>query len=76
MNKIGEKHGDFTIIAKSTKPAQGYLNIYWVKCSCGNIKRLRYDYIRKQKGCGMCEDFRESNTLESYLKELNGGKQE
>lgn len=68
--KIGEKHGDFTIIAKSTKGPNGYLYFYWVKCKCGNIKRLRYDYIRKGGNCGLCEDFIESGVL----KALEGNK--
>lgn len=60
---IGEKWGDLTIIARSMRPANGYLYYYWVRCSCGNIKRYRYDRIRSVGNCGMCEDFKKSNVL-------------
>ena len=75
MNKIGEKHGDLTIIALSQKPAQGYLNIYWARCECGNIIRSRYDYLRKKGTCGMCSDFVESHVLKAY-SEVQGGKKD
>lgn len=75
MNKIGEKHNDLTIIAKSTKGAHGYLYHYWVKCSCGNIKRYRYDQIRRKENCGQCEDFNNANVLRGYIKELGDGKE-
>ena len=58
-----ERHNSLLIVARSTKPANGYLSYYWVKCDCGNIKRLRYDQIRKKCNCGMCEDFKASNVL-------------
>ena len=74
MDKIGEQHGEFTIIAKSTKKAQGYLYYYFVKCSCGNIKRYRYDQIRKKKHCELCEDCKASNVLEGYMEAVKGGK--
>ena len=58
--RIGEQHGDLTIIAKSTKQANGYLPYYWTRCKCGNIKRYRYDQARRVGNCGLCEDFIES----------------
>lgn len=60
---IGEVHGDLTIIARSTKGSNGYLYYYWVKCACGNVKRYRYDQLRRVGNCGLCEDFRESEVL-------------
>lgn len=61
--RIGEVHGDLTIIAKSTRPGNGYLYYYWVRCKCGNIKRYRYDRIRNLGNCGMCNDFIDSKVL-------------
>lgn len=58
---IGEVHGNLIIVAKSTKPDNGYLSYYWTKCSCGNFKRYRYDAVKKKGSCGMCEDFKQSN---------------
>lgn len=75
MDKIGEKHGDLTIIAKSTKKAQGYLYYYYVKCNCGNIKRYRYDQIKRKKNCGMCADCEASNVLAGYMEDVKGGLQ-
>lgn len=72
--RIGEHHGDFTIIAKSTKAPNGYLNFYWAKCKCGNLKRLRYDYIRKGGNCGLCSDFIESGVLKAF-EGLNNGNE-
>lgn len=72
--RIGEKHGDFTVVAKSTKGPNGYLHYYWAKCKCGNLKRLRYDYIRKGGNCGLCEDFTESEVLRA-LEGFRNGKE-
>lgn len=71
---IGEKHGDITIIASSTKPANGYLYYYWCKCDCGNIKRYRYDQARRVGNCGMCEDFSESEVSKA-LEVYDNGKE-
>lgn len=60
---LGEQHNELTIIATSTMPSKGYIPYYWCKCSCGYIKRFRYDQIKKKITCGMCEDFRESEVL-------------
>lgn len=68
--RIGEVHGELTIVAPSNKPANGYLYYYWVKCSCGNIKRYRYDQLRKKGNCGDCEDFRDN------IKRFESGKKE
>lgn len=57
---LNEQHGALRIIAKSTKGNNGYLAYYWTQCSCGNIKRYRYDQLRKAGCCGLCEDFRAS----------------
>lgn len=57
---IGEKHGNLTIIAKSGKNPNGYLYYYWTLCDCGNVKRYRYDQVRRVGNCGMCEDYKES----------------
>lgn len=70
---LNEVHGELTIIARSTKAPNGYLHYYWCKCSCGNIKRYRYNLVRTNKSCGMCEDFNDSKVLE-HLKELESGK--
>ncbi|MBO5712583.1 MAG: hypothetical protein J6R88_00050 [Clostridia bacterium] len=71
---INERHGNLTIIARSKKPANGYLYYYWCKCDCGNIKRYRYDQARKNGNCGQCEDFNASNVVEK-LKGLGSGKE-
>lgn len=71
MNKIGEVHGDLTIIARSKMPSNGYLYYYWCKCACGNIKRYRYDQARRKGNCGQCEDFKASEVL----KAVNSGKE-
>ena len=71
---IGEIHGDIEIIALSTKQANGYLNYYWCKCKCGNIKRYRYDQARRVKNCGMCQDFMESEVLKA-LEDFKYGKE-
>lgn len=70
---IGEKHGDITIIASSTKQANGYLPYYWTKCACGNVKRYRYDQARRVGNCGLCEDYTESE-VNAVLEGLNNGK--
>lgn len=68
-SKVGEKHGDITIIALARgKEPNGYLYYYWVRCECGNVKRLRYDQARRAGNCGLCEDFKESRVIEA-LKE-------
>ena len=61
---IGEKHGELEIIALSTKTPNGYLPYYWTRCSCGNIKRYRYDQARRVGNCGLCEDFTASRVNE------------
>ena len=61
---IGEQLGELKVIALSQKPANGYLNYYWTLCSCGNLKRYRYDQARKIGNCGLCEDFRASKVNE------------
>lgn len=60
---LHEQHNDLTIIATSTMPSKGYIPYYWCRCACGNIKRYRYDQIRKKDNCGQCEDFRKSEVL-------------
>lgn len=72
-NNLHQQHGDLTIVARSSKEPNGYLNYYWCKCACGNIKRYRYDQARRKGSCGMCEDFLDSNVKEA-LKELEDGK--
>lgn len=71
---IGEVHGDLTILARSIKPSNGYLHYYWTRCSCGNFKRYRYDQIRKNKDCGLCKDFSESEVLRA-LEVITNGKE-
>ena len=66
---IGEKHGELSIVCRAAKEPNGYLYYYWVRCSCGNIKRLRYDQARRNHDCGLCEDFSKSRVLEA-LKEI------
>ena len=67
---IGEVHNDLTIIARSTKDSNGYLYYYWTKCACGNIKRYRYDQVRRAGNCGLCEDF----TLSKVNEVLKDGE--
>lgn len=75
LKRIGEKHGELTIIAPSaTMSANGYLPYYWVRCSCGNIKRYRYDQARKVGNCGFCDDFKESGVLKA-LEGVENGKE-
>ena len=69
---IGEKHGDIEIICRSTKEPNGYLTYYWCKCSCGNIKRYRYDQARRVGNCGLCEDFSESEVIKALEVRSNG----
>ena len=71
---IGERHGNIEILTLSTKASNGYLNYYWCKCDCGNIKRYRYDQARRVGNCGMCEDFIESEVLKR-LEVLKHGKE-
>lgn len=64
INKhIGEVHGDLTIICPSAKPANGYLYYYWAQCSCGMLKRYRYDQLRRAGSCGFCEDVKASELM-------------
>lgn len=72
--RIGEKHNELTIIATSTKPANGYLKYYWCLCSCGNIKRYRYDQLRRVGSCGMCDDIIESGVIRALEGFNNGNK--
>lgn len=66
---LGEQHGDLTVIAvAAAKGSNGYLSYYWVRCKCGNVKRYRYDQLRRVGNCGMCEDF----TASGVLKALEG----
>lgn len=71
---IGERHGKLLLVARSKKPANGYLHYYWCKCDCGNIKRYRYDQARKNGACGLCEDFTNS-CVNEQLKGLGSGKE-
>lgn len=68
--RIGERHGDLTIVARSSKTANGYLYYYWTRCECGNFKRFRYDQARRANNCGVCKDFRESVVIKA-LEGLN-----
>lgn len=61
--RIGEVHGELTIIGTSIMPSKSYIPYYWCKCSCGYVKRYRYDQLRKKGNCGMCEDFIKSEVL-------------
>ena len=63
-----ERHGDLTIIAVSQNPPNGYLYYYWCLCKCGNIKRYRYDQLKKVGNCGLCDDFLKSKIF--FLEEL------
>lgn len=65
---LNEKHEDLTIIARSQRKPNGYLSYYWCKCACGNIKRYRYDQVRKNGNCGQCEDFIASAVNTALLK--------
>ena len=66
---LNEVHGDLTIIAAAVhKGPNGYLGYYWVRCKCGNVKRYRYDQLRRVGNCGLCEDF----TASEVLKALEG----
>lgn len=67
---IGEKIQNFEILAESTREPNGYLRYYWVRCSCGNVKRYRYDQIKKKGSCGDCEDYKRS------LGSINGNAKE
>ena len=58
--KVGEVHGELTILAPSTKAPNGYVKYYWCKCSCGNYVRYRYDIAKKKGSCMLCDDFRKS----------------
>ena len=69
---IGEVHGELTIIARSQKEPNGYLAYYWTRCSCGNIKRYRYDQARRVGDCGLCEDFAASKVNEVLRNGKNG----
>lgn len=69
---IGEQHGELTIIAKSAKQSNGYLHYYWTECSCGNIKRYRYDQARRAGNCGLCEDFKTSQVLKAIEVKKDG----
>ena len=71
---VGEKHGELTIISPSKKPSNGYLHYYWVKCDCGNVRRYRYDRIRKVGNCGMCDDFKESEVVR-FIGDNENGKE-
>ena len=73
-NKIGERLGSLTLVARSTKKSNGYLYYYWCKCDCGNIVRYRYDQARKNGSCKKCEDFIASN-VNDKLKGLGSGKE-
>ena len=66
---IGEVHGELEIIATSINPPNGYLYYYWCRCSCGNIKRYRYDQARRAGSCGFCHDFTQSKVLKA-LEEI------
>lgn len=71
---IGERHGSLTIIARSTKQSNGYLYYYWCLCDCGNVKRYRYDQLRRVGNCGLCEDFNESEVVKA-LEGIKYGKE-
>lgn len=73
---VGEVHADLTIICTSSKPANGYLHYYWTLCSCGNIKRYRYDQIRKNGNCGMCDDMNASAVIEALERFRRNGKEQ
>ena len=70
--RIGEKHGELTIVSRSIQPPNGYLYYYWCRCSCGNIKRYRYDQARRAGACGFCEDFKRSQVSKA-IKEIDHG---
>lgn len=71
----GEVHGELTIVAKSAKAGNGYLSYYWCKCSCGNYKRFRYDFVKNKQSCGLCDDFKESNVERCALEVLKHGEE-
>ena len=69
---IGEKHGELTIVSRSIAKPNGYLYFYWCRCSCGNVKRYRYDRARQVGCCGMCEDFAGSQVNEALKEYIHG----
>ena len=64
MKHVGETHGDLHILCPSSKAPNGYLYYYWAQCSCGMVKRFRYDQLRRAGNCGFCEDINKSNLME------------
>ena len=56
IDLTGQKFGEMTIIGKDTELTQQKGRIYWkCQCSCGRIKSIRTDGLKKIKTCGECK---------------------
>ena len=56
IDLTGQKFGEMTIIEKDTELTQQKGRIYWkCQCSCGRIKSVRADSLKKIKTCGECK---------------------
>lgn len=56
IDLTGQKFGEMTIIGKDTELTQQKGRIYWkCQCSCGRVKSIRTDGLKKIKTCGECK---------------------
>ena len=71
-----QKFGEMTIIEKDTELTQQKGRVYWkCKCSCGRIKSVRADGLKKIKTCGECKKDL-SNQRFGRLQPLEKGKKD
>lgn len=56
IDLTGQKFGEMIIIGKDTELTQQKGRVYWkCQCSCGRVKSIRTDGLKKIKTCGECK---------------------
>lgn len=76
IDLTGQKFGEMTILEKDTELTQQKGRIYWkCQCSCGRIKSVRSDGLKKIKTCGECKKDLSGQRF-GRLVALNKGKKD
>ena len=76
IDLTGQKFGEITILEKDIETSRLKSRIYWkCQCSCGRIKSIRADGLKKIQTCGECTNDL-TNRKFGRLTVLNKGKKD
>lgn len=76
VDLAGQKFGEITILEKDIETSHLKGRVYWkCQCSCGRIKPIRTDYVKKIQTCGECANDL-TNQRFGRLIVLNKGKKD